>query len=316
MEPTPDSLTLTILGCGTMGVAILSGILSSLSTTSFSRLPSASGTSTPTGGALLPTRFHDASRTPTRLPSKFIACVKRPESASRVRRAFEGLAGAPTVEVYTGRNLEGVRRADVVILGCKPQMYAEILGEEGMYKALEGKLLVSILAGVNIAALREVVPYSTRVVRAMPNTASMIRESMTVISAGDDISPEEKALVSWIFSQVGRSLVLGEKHMDACTALCGSGPAFYALIVEAMADGGVMMGLPRAEAQMMAAQTMQGTGRMVLAGQHPAIIREQVSTPAGCTTHGLLILEDGKVRSTIARTIREATNMAAGLGKK
>lgn len=78
---------------------------------------------------------------------------------------------------------------------------------------------------------------------------------MTVISAEDDISPEEKALVSWIFSQIGRSLVLGEKHMDACTALCGSGPAFYALIVEAMADGGVMMGLPRAEAQMMAAQS-------------------------------------------------------------
>ncbi|PWW74934.1 pyrroline-5-carboxylate reductase [Tuber magnatum] len=251
----------------------------------------------------------------TRLPSKFVACVKRPESASRVRRAFEGFTDTP-VEIYTGNNVEGVRGADVVILGCKPQMYAEILGEEGMCQALEGKLLVSILAGVKIAALKEVVHNSTRVVRAMPNTASKIRESMTVISAEDDIPPEEKALVSWIFSQIGRSLVLGEKHMDACTALCGSGPAFYALIVEAMADGGVMMGLPRAEAQMMAAQTMQGAGRMVLAGQHPAIIREQVSTPAGCTIHGLLILEDGKVRSTIARTIQEAADVAAGLGRK
>ncbi|CUS08137.1 unnamed protein product, partial [Tuber aestivum] len=309
MEKNPESLTLTFLGCGTMGVAILSGILSSLTSL---RLPSASGTSTPTA-ALLPTRFHDASKNPTCLPSRFIACVKRPESASRVRRAFEGFASIP-VEVYTGSNVEGVRRADVVLLGCKPQMYAEILGEEGMCEALEGKLLVSILAGVKIAALKKVVPGSTRVVRAMPNTASKIRESMTVISAADDIPPEEKALVSWIFSQIGRSLVLGEDHMDACTALCGSGPAFYALIVEAMADGGVMMGLPRAEAQMMAAQTMQGAGRMVLAGQHPAIIREQVSTPAGCTICGLLVLEDGKVRSTIARTIQEATNMAAGLG--
>lgn len=102
--------------------------------------------------------------------------------------------------------------------------------------------------------------------------------------------------------------------MDACTALCGSGPAFYALMIEAMADGGVMMGLPRAEAQMMAAQTMQGTGRMVLSGQHPAIIREQVSTPAGCTIGGLLVLEDGRVRSTVARGIQEATRVAAGLG--
>lgn len=162
---------------------------------------------------------------------------------------------------------------------------------------------------------------------------------MTVISTVNDLHPSEKALVSWIFSQIGKSLILGEKHMDACTALCGSGPAFFALIVEAMADGGVMMGLPRAEAQMMAAQSthfyttpsgsllleyllihcgkslaMQGTGRLVLSGQHPAIIREQVSTPAGCTIGGLLMLEDGKVRSTIARAIQEATNMAAGLG--
>lgn len=78
---------------------------------------------------------------------------------------------------------------------------------------------------------------------------------MTVISTADDLHPSEKALVSWIFSQIGKSLILGENHMDACTALCGSGPAFFALIVEAMADGGVMMGLPRAEAQMMAAQS-------------------------------------------------------------
>lgn len=141
-----------------------------------------------------------------------------------------------------------------------------------------------------------------------------IREGMTVISPPPTLTRAEQSLVQWMFSQIGRSIILPEKHMDACTALCGSGPAFYALIVEAMADGGVMMGLPRAEAQMMAAQTMQGAGRMVLAGQHPAIIREQVSTPAGCTIGGLLVLEDGRVRSTIARGIQEATQLAAGLG--
>ncbi|KAL7274273.1 delta 1-pyrroline-5-carboxylate reductase [Rhizina undulata] len=300
-------LTLTVLGCGTMGVAILSGILSSLSS-----LRHASGTSTP--NALLPTHFHDVTSLPPKLPGRFVACVKRPESATRVQKALSEYGAQ--VKVLTKSNVEGVAAADVVLLGCKPQMCTEVLKEEGMQKALEGKLLVSICAGVKIEQLKGMCPPSTRVVRAMPNTASKIRESMTVISAEDDIPAEEKSLVSWIFSQIGKSLILSEKHMDACTALCGSGPAFYALIVEAMADGGVMMGLPRAEAQMMAAQTMQGTGRMVLAGQHPAIIREQVSTPAGCTINGLLILEDGRVRSTIARTIQEATNVAAGLGSK
>lgn len=291
--------TFTVLGCGTMGVAILSGIISSLTSLR-------SGTNTPNG--LL---FPDSDPTPSQLPSKFIACVKRPQSAERVRNALGNLG----VKVLQQANVEGVKAADMILLGCKPQMCEEILKAEGMQEALEGKLLVSILAGVKIAQLKALCPASTRVVRAMPNTASKIREGMTVIAIEDTIPPLERSLIQWIFSQIGKSLILSEKHMDACTALCGSGPAFCALIVEAMADGGVMMGLPRAEAQMMAAQTMQGAARMVLSGQHPAIIREQVSTPAGCTIGGLLVLEDGKVRSTIARTIQEATNLARSLGE-
>ncbi|KAF8473272.1 pyrroline-5-carboxylate reductase dimerization-domain-containing protein [Kalaharituber pfeilii] len=298
----PGSLTLTVLGCGTMGVAILSGILDSLALLR-------SGSNSP-NGPLFP-ELGSSPPLPARLPNRFIACVKRRESADRVREAFS-TRGA--VQVLQNSNVEGVQQADVVLLGCKPQVCEEILTQPGMREALEGKLLVSILAGVKMERLAELCSPSTRVVRAMPNTASKIREGMTVISLSDSLPAEEKALVQWIFGQIGKALILPEKHMDACTALCGSGPAFYALIVEAMADGGVMMGLPRAEAQMMAAQTMQGAGRMVLAGQHPAIIREQVSTPAGCTIGGLLVLEDGKVRSTIARGIQEAANLAAGLG--
>lgn len=139
---------------------------------------------------------------------------------------------------------------------------------------------------------------------------------MTVVCAPTDLPAAETELVGWIFSQIGRSVFLPEKLMDACTALCASGPAFCALMLEAMADGGVMMGIPRAEATMMAAQTMQGAARMVLAGQHPAVLREQVSTPAGCTIGGLLALEDGKVRGTVARAIEETTKIAAALGKK
>lgn len=162
-----ESLTITVLGCGTMGVAILSGILSSLTSLQGT---SVSGTSTP--NALLPTRFHDVDSTPPKLPSRFIACVKRPESAERVKKAFIEYEGS--VKVLTKGNVEGVTRGDIVILGCKPQMYAEILGEQGMAEALKGKLLVSILAGVKIAQLKSMVPESTRVVRAMPNTASKV----------------------------------------------------------------------------------------------------------------------------------------------
>lgn len=162
------TLTITVLGCGTMGVAILSGILSSLASL---RSAPASGASTP--NPLLPTHFPDAESTPPVLPSKFICCVKRPESAERVKKAFVDYV--ESVKVLTKGNVEGAAAGDVILLGCKPQMYAEILGEDGMADALEGKLLVSILAGVKIEQLKSIVPASTRVVRAMPNTASKVR---------------------------------------------------------------------------------------------------------------------------------------------
>jgi len=103
--------------------------------------------------------------------------------------------------------------------------------------------------------------------------------------------------------------------MDACTALCGSGPAFFALMLEAASDGAVAMGLPRAEAQRMAAQTMLGAASLVLHGDHPALLRDKVSTPGGCTIGGLLVLEEGRVRGTVARAVREATVVASQLGQ-
>lgn len=168
IESSSEPLTLAVIGCGTMGVAILSGILSSLAASS-------SGSSTPlpdgAGAGPLPTRFPDVSSTPPRLPSKFIACVKRPESAERVRVAFEG--SFTPVTVLTNNNVEGAKNADVILLCCKPQMYDEILNTPKMREALSGKLLVSILAGVKISDLKAFCP-STRVVRAMPNTASKV----------------------------------------------------------------------------------------------------------------------------------------------
>ena len=203
-------------------------------------------------------------------------------------------------------------------------MVSDILSEPSLKDALSGKLLISICAGVPVSQITDILDplpckedYTPcRVVRVMPNTAAIVRESMTVIATSQPPLPDNlNELVSWIFTRIGRIVQLPASMMDVSTALCGSGPAFLALMLESLADGAVAMGLPRSEAQLMAAQTMRGTSGMVLGGDHPALIREKVSTPGGCTIGGLLVLEEGRVRGTVARSVREATVVAGELGK-
>lgn len=214
-----------------------------------------------------------------------------------------------------------------MLLASKPQLLGTILSEPGVAKALRGKLLISILAGVSVSQIHQELcradpkAYNLggepcTVVRVMPNAAALIGESMTVIATSVPPTPQPlDNLVTWIFTRIGRVVHLPFTAMDASTALCGSGPAFYALILESMADGAVAMGLPRAEAQLMAAQTMKGCADLVLHGEHPALVREKVCTPGGCSIGGLMVLEEGKVRGTIARGVREAAVVAAELGK-
>lgn len=206
-------------------------------------------------------------------------------------------------------------------------MVADILKETAMREALRGKLLISICAGLTKEQIEgslygspEDADYTKKqdctIVRAMPNTASQIRESMTVIAISTPPLPSEtEALVTWIFKRIGDVVYLPAANMDASTALCGSGPAFFLLMLEAATDGAVAMGLPRVEARRMAAQTMRGAAGLVLAGEHPAVLRDKVSTPGGCTMGGLLVLEEGTVRGTVARAVREATVVAGLLGK-
>ncbi|KAH0544934.1 Pyrroline-5-carboxylate reductase [Glutinoglossum americanum] len=299
-----------------MGIAILSGILSSLSTPP--PTPSPSGTSTPYRAT--PTDL------PSRLPTRFIACVRRPESASRIKQSLTPYTATTPITILQDENLRGVQAADIVLLCCKPQMVNDILSDPDIERALRGKLLISICAGVTVEQLKnalqagnmtpgdDVTPCTC--VRAMPNTASGIRESMTVVCTSTPPLPESlERVVTWVFNRIGRVVYLPASAMDASTALCGSGPAFFALILEAIADGAVAMGLPRAEAQLMAAQTMRGTAGMVLGGEHPALVREKVGTPGGCTIGGLLVLEEGRVRGTVARAVREATVVASQLGR-
>ncbi|KAL8734799.1 MAG: hypothetical protein Q9181_003023 [Wetmoreana brouardii] len=295
---------------GTLGIAILSGILNSLISSDASDMSQE-------GGSL-----------PPKIPSRFIACVTRDASAKRIKTALSSHLSSLTI--LENQNLEGVQQGDVIILACKPKNLKDgILRKPGMLEALQGKLLISILAGTSVESVEEGI-YSTvlsgdadpmfegrcRIVRVMPNTASLIRSSMTVIAdSNPPLSSHQSALVAWLFSRIGRVVHLSPYMMDAATALCGSGPAFFALILEAMADGAVAMGLPRAEAQMMAAQTMKGTAEMVQNGQHPALLREQVCTPGGCTAGGLQVLEDGKVRASVATGVRMASVAASRLGR-
>lgn len=259
------------------------------------------------------------------LPSRFIACVRSPESAKRVKSAL--WEHSSVLKVVRNENLCAIKQSQIILLACKPYMVKDVLSEPGMAKALHGKLLISVCAGITVEhieiALHGAVPSKDpeedgrcRVVRAMCNTAALIRESMTVIGATNPpLPPVTEALVTWIFKRVGDVVYLPAHNMDASTALCGSGPAFFALMLEAAIDGAVAMGLPRAEAQKMAAQTMRGTTGLVQSGEHPAILREKVCTPGGCTIGGLLVLEEGTVRGNISRAIREATVVASQLGK-
>lgn len=289
--------TMAVLGCGTMGTAILSGVLDCRHSQEEGAQPFA-----PSDGETVP------------LPEKYIATVNRAESKRRLESTFQ--EEGHDVEVLVQDNVEASRRADVILVCCKPQLLPVVLQEEGMQEALKDKLLISIAAGTTISKIEGYAP-SARVVRAMPNTPSKIREGMTVVShLPKNSSTSDRALLNTIFSAVGRCRFLDEKHFDAATALAGSGPAFTTLFLEAMTDGGVMMGLPRSEALELAAQTIQGAARMVLqTGRHPAAIKDSVTTPGGCTIAGLLQMEDGKLRSTVARSIQTAAEHAAGLGK-
>ncbi|MCP4871669.1 MAG: pyrroline-5-carboxylate reductase [Proteobacteria bacterium] len=213
-------------------------------------------------------------------------------------------------------NAAAVRRASVVLICTKPHGAAQVLSDLADEGALEhDPLIISIAAGVSIAALEHAAGCPVRVIRAMPNTPCLIGEGMVVLSAGSKASEGDLDVAETIFTPLARVLRLDEEHMNTVTGLSGSGPAFVYVIIEALAEGGVMMGLPRKVATELAAQTVKGAARMVLdTGRHPASLKDDVTTPAGCTISALLSLEDGRLRSVLARGVQEAARSAAGLG--
>ncbi len=207
--------------------------------------------------------------------------------------------------------------ADIVILCVKPKDIPKVLEDLQAKGALAHKpLLISIAAGVSTTFLEAASGGACPVLRAMPNTPCSIGKGMTVVAKGSGAKDAHVALAKEIFSPLGRFLELEEKHMDTVTGLSASGPAFMYIIIEALADGGVMRGLPRTVAVELAAQMTLGAAEMVLAtGKHPAALKDDVTTPAGCTIAGILALEDGRIHSVLARTVELASKVAGELGK-
>lgn len=221
----------------------------------------------------------------------------------------EALARRLGVRAFAS-NVDAVRDADVVLLAVKPQQAVPVLREIG--PLLEpAQLLISAASSVSTAILEQHVGERVPVVRAMPNTPALVRQGMTALAGGSHAEPEHLARAEQLFGAVGRTVVLDERHMDAVTGLSASGPAFIYIVIESLADGGVKVGLPRDVALTLAAQTVLGAGAMVCeTGEHPALLKDAVTTPSGTTIDGILELEEGGLRVALLKAVVRATRRA------
>lgn len=210
-------------------------------------------------------------------------------------------------------NGEAAAWAEVVLLAVKPQSLDAVL--EGLASALAGRLVISIAAGVSIGRIAGWLGPTSRIVRVMPNAPALVREGVSALAAGPGVTEDEMRLVRSLFESVGRVVVVEERLMDAVTGLSGSGPAYAFAAIEALADGGVKMGLPRATAELLAAQTLLGAARMLLeTGEHPGRLKDRVASPGGTTMAGLHRLEQGGLRATLMAAVEAATKRSKELG--
>lgn len=214
----------------------------------------------------------------------------------------------------TTDNVELVSHAQILILSVKPQIMDRVLLEVGK-KVAKDTLVISIAAGISTEAIETRLSPGTHVIRAMPNTPALVRSGATALSPGAHPTDEDLATARFIFDAVGISLVLEESQLDAVTGLSGSGPAYVFLILEALADAGVKVGLSRRDAQQLAAQTMMGASKMLLeTNEHPGRLKDMVTSPGGTAIAGLHTLEQGGLRTTLINAVESATRRAQELG--
>jgi pyrroline-5-carboxylate reductase len=235
-----------------------------------------------------------------------VATVQHDEHRRALARELSGVT-------VTTDNKSAVTGTPIILLGVKPQALGQLLEEISPVLAAE-TLLISFAASTTTGFIQQKVARNIHVVRAMPNTPAMVGAAMTALCAGPSARKEHLETAKSLFESVGRAVIVDEKHMDAITALSGSGPAFAFVILESLAEAGVKVGLPRDLATTLAAQTMFGAAKLALeTGHHPALLKDAVTTPAGCTIEGLIELEKGGLRVTLIKAVIETTSRAKEL---
>lgn len=241
-------------------------------------------------------------------PDQITASAHRAERGAYLQETF----GIRT----TTDNAAAARGAATVVLALKPNVVLPVLAAIRAALSPEA-VVISVAAAISVPQMEAALGGQAAVIRAMPNTPALIRHGMTALACGQTVSAAQMAAATALFRSVGRVVAVEERHLDAVTGLSASGPAFVYMVIEAMAEGGVRAGLPRELALELAAQTVVGGGRMVLeTGEHPAKLKDNVTTPAGCTVDGLLELEAGGLRVALIKAVSRAAKRAGELGNK
>jgi pyrroline-5-carboxylate reductase len=240
-------------------------------------------------------------------PEQIICSDIRPEKLKMIREKY-GVKG-------TTHNTEVVKESDIVLLAVKPQIMKPVVDEIAKYLDLS-KLIISIAAGVPLDAIETCAMRELKLIRVMPNICVSVREGVSAIAAGKHAQKEDLMMAKTIFDSVGKSLFVDEYLLDAVTGLSGSGPAYIFLIIDALADAGVKVGLSRDDALILAAQTVLGAAKMLIeTGEHPGKLKDLVTSPGGTAIAGLHTLEEGGLRTTLMNAVEVATQRAKVLGE-
>jgi pyrroline-5-carboxylate reductase len=240
-------------------------------------------------------------------PDAILAADTRPDRLAELDRRYGIRAAKDNVDV--------VRECDVVLLAVKPQIMTPVLKEIASTLSRR-QLVISVAAGVSTATIHSAVAKDIRLIRVMPNAPALVLEGATAIAKGKGLEAGDLEIAQEIFGAVGKVVVLDEELMDAVTGLSGSGPAYVAVVIESLADGGVKMGLDRVTAMTLATQTVLGAAKLLLeTGMHPGSLKDMVSSPGGTSITGIAALEEGGIRTTFIKAVERATIRSRELGR-